>query len=236
MGRGLVDPVDDFRITNPASHPQLLEDLAADFVRSGFDLRHMIRVVMLSRTYQLDSTPNETNADDEANYSHVVPRRLGAEQLLDSLHGALRIPVNWTGRDTGLRAVALAGPPGGRGSPDPASPEAFLADFGRPKRQLACECERASDTSLGQVFQLIGGPVANRAITARDNLLRSLSRSELPVDDALRRLYWALLSRAPTSAEASVMEARLASAQDRRAGLEDIAWALINAKEFVLRR
>lgn len=234
MGRGLVDPVDDFRLTNPASHPKLLEDLTQDFVKSGFDLRHMIRTIMLSKTYQLDSTPNETNAADTINYSHNLPRRLSAEQLFDSLYLALRVRPSLNG-DMGLRAGQIAGPRGGRGSPDPKSPEAFLVQFGRPKRELSCECERANDTSIGQIFQFISGPVVGKVIGEKYNRLNSLLKNDNPAA-VVRDLYWALLTRGPTADEARVMESLIVSAQDKRGALEDIAWSLVNAKEFVLRR
>jgi hypothetical protein len=235
MGRGLVDPVDDFRLTNPASHPRLLDDLTEDFIRSGFDLRHIIRTIMLSRTYQLDSTPNATNAADETNYSHVVPRRLSAEQLFDSLYLALQVRPDLDGVEKGTRAGQMAGPRGGRGSPDPMSPEAFLIQFGKPKRELDCECERANDTTIGQIFQFISGPVVGRVIHEKYNRLESLLKNPDP-GAIVRDLFWALLARAPAPDEAKVMESLIASSQDRRATLEDIAWSLVNAKEFVLRR
>ncbi|HEY1051297.1 MAG TPA: DUF1549 and DUF1553 domain-containing protein [Prosthecobacter sp.] len=235
MGRGLVDPVDDMRLTNPASHPKLLEDLAQDFIRSGFDLRHVIRGIMLSRTYQLGSTPDATNAADTMNYSHHLPRRLSAEQLIDSLHAALRVTPEFDGWSRGTRAGQIPGPMNGRGSPNPMSSEAFLVQFGRPKRELTCECERGSDTSLGQVFQFIGGPIVSRVVAEKYNRLSSLAKST-ENGAVVRDLYWALLTRAPTADEARVMEALLASAKDRRLALEDIAWSLVNAKEFLLCR
>jgi len=235
MGRGLVDPVDDFRLTNPASHPRLLDELTEDFIRSGFNLKHLVRTIMLSRTYQLDSVPNATNAADETNYSHALPRRLTAEQLFDSLHSALWVRPAFDGADPTARAGQMAGPKGGRGSPDPMSPEAFLIQFGKPKRELSCECERANDTTIGQIFQFMSGPVVGRVIRDKYNRLQSLTKIENP-GQVVRDLYWALLTRAPTADEAKVMEALLVSSQDRRATLEDIAWSLVNAKEFVLRR
>lgn len=235
MGRGLVDPVDDFRLTNPASHPRLLDDLSEDFIRSGFDLRHIIRTIMLSRTYQLESTPNATNAADETNYSHVMPRRLSAEQLFDSLYQAMRVRPNLDGAVTGVRAGQMAGPRGGRDSPAPMSPEAFLVQFGKPKRELSCECERANDTTIGQIFQFISGPIVGNVIREKHNRLGSLVKND-NAGSVVRDLYWALLTRAPTPDEAKVMESLIASSQDRRATLEDIAWSLVNAKEFVLRR
>jgi len=235
MGRGLVDPVDDFRLTNPASHPKLLDELTQDFIRSGFDLRHVIRRIMLSRTYQLDSMPNDTNAADETNYSHTLPRRLSAEQLFDSLHSAMWVRPAFEGFAAGTRAGQMAGPRGGRGSPDPMSPEAFLIQFGKPKRELSCECERANDSTIGQIFQFMSGPVVGRVIRDKYNRLTTLTKMESPAQ-IVRDLYWALLTRAPTADETKVMESLLASAKDRRATLEDIAWSLVNAKEFVLRR
>jgi hypothetical protein len=235
MGKGLVDPVDDFRLTNPASHPRLLDELTEDFIRSGFDLKRLIRTLMLSRTYQLDSMPNDTNAADETNYSHALPRRLAAEQLFDSLHTALWVRPSFSGAQPGVRASQMSGPKNGRGSPDPVSPEAFLIQFGKPKRELSCECERANDTSIGQIFQFMSGPVVGRVIRDKYNRLQHLAQMQNPAQ-AVRDLYWALLTRAPSADEARVMESLLASARDRRATLEDIAWSLVNAKEFVLRR
>lgn len=235
MGKGLVDPVDDFRLTNPASHPRLLDELTEDFIRSGFDLKRLIRTLMLSRTYQLDSMPNDTNAADETNYSHALPRRLAAEQLFDSLHTALWVRPSFSGVQPGVRASQMSGPQNGRGSPDPVSPEAFLIQFGKPKRELSCECERANDTSIGQIFQFMSGPVVGRVIRDKYNRLQHLAQMQNPAQ-AVRDLYWALLTRAPSADEARVMESLLASARDRRSTLEDIAWSLVNAKEFVLRR
>lgn len=123
----------------------------------------------------------------------------------------------------------------GRGSPNPMSPEAFLVQFGRPKRELTCECERGSDTSLGQIFQFIGGPTITRVVTDKHNRLASLTKQP-DNGTAVRDLYWALLTRAPTPDEAKVMESLLASVKGRRLALEDIAWSLVNAKEFLLCR
>ena len=236
MGRGLVDPVDDFRITNPASHPALLDALAAEFVKSGFDLRHIIRQIMLSRTYQLDSIPASPQDADPINYAFNAPRRLGAEQLYDTLHTALRVRPNFSSGDDCLRVAQLSGPVGGRGSPDPTSAEAFLAEFGRPKRQLSCECERAGETSLSQVIQLMGGPVFQRALTAKYNFLTTLAKRNETPDKMVRTLYWTLLTREPTAAELAAMADFLTKAKDPRLALEDITWSLVNAKEFILRR
>lgn len=237
MGRGLVDPVDDFRLTNPASHPALLEGLAEEFVAGGFDLRRLIRLIMLSRTYQLDDGFDASAGEpDAAAYSRTTPRRLSAEQLYDSVHASLRVSSLLQGRTGPLRAAQIAGPMTTRGSPEPGSAEAFLAEFGKPKRELDCECERGGDTSIGQVFQLIVGPVVDRALSERGGLLDQLAVSALPTERVIDELFWTFLTRAPSKTERAALESMLASSGDRRRALEDAAWSLVNAKEFVLRR
>jgi len=235
MGRGLVDPVDDFRLTNPASHPELLDLLSRDLVASGFDMRHLIRTIMLSRTYQLDSVPTDTNTDDTINYSHNQPRRLSAEQLFDSLNQALDVVPDLSGVPAGWRASQKPGPIHAR-KIGQESPEAFLAQFGKPPRQLSCECERAATTSLSQTFQLISGPVVTRAISDRRNILRKLAGGDLPMGQMVDELVWRTLGRAPSAVERQHMSDMLRSSQDRLGALEDIAWSLANAKEFVLRQ
>lgn len=236
MGRGLVDPVDDFRLTNPASHPALLDALATEFVNSGFNLRHVIRIIMRSSTYQLSDLPNETNAADFTNYSHTQPRRLSAEQLYDSLHSALRVPAKLSGKTSALRAAQVAGPMSTRGSPDPGSAESFLAEFGKPKRELTCECERGGDTSLGQIFQLVVGPVMVRALGEKGSVLDAFATDQRNAGQTIDHLFWTFLTRAPSASERIAVERLIATAPTKRAALEDLAWSLVNAKEFVLRR
>lgn len=236
MGRGLVDPVDDFRLTNPASHPALLDALAAEFVASGFNLRQIIRTIMLSSTYQLSDQPNASNQSDITNYSHTQPRRLSAEQLYDSLHSALSVSAKLGGKTSPLRAAQIAGPMSTRGSPEPGSAESFLAEFGKPKRELSCECERGGDTSLGQIFQLVVGPVMVRALGEKGSLLDQLANDPKNVGQAIDDLFWTFLTRAPSPSERIAVERLIASATSKRAAMEDIAWSLVNAKEFVLRR
>jgi len=237
MGRGLVDPIDDFRATNPASHPQLLDALARELVEHAFDLRHVIRLIMASRAYQLSSMPNESNLDDETNYSHTIVRRLSAEQLLDAQSASLGASVRFAGFPTGLRAAQL---PGGlaerrRGQKTSAS-ESFLAAFGKPPRLLACDCERSNEPTMTQAFQMIGGAVLNDLLTDPANRLSVLLKSGHGNAEIVEELYWAALTRAPSVTEGQVAMSRLDKAADRRAELEDIAWALLNSKEFLLRK
>jgi hypothetical protein len=236
MGRGIVDPVDDFRATNPPSHPELLDALAKDFVDHHYDVRYMIRLIMASRAYALSSQPNDTNADDEINYSHVIPRRLTAEQLLDAEHDVMGVPAQFAGYDKPMRAIEI---PGVRVSPRVARPtqaDQFLVTFGKPPRLLVCECERSSETTLGQAFQLISGPETSKMLTTKDNRLGKLIEAGESDEQIIEELYWAALTRPPTDVESKALVDHVKHSRDRRAGLEDVAWALLNAKEFVLRK
>jgi hypothetical protein len=236
MGRGLVDPIDDFRATNPPSNPALLEALADDLVASGFDLRHAIRTICASRAYQLASDPNATNLDDEANFARILPRRLSAEQLLDSVHLALGAVPTFEGYDEPLRAAQLPGVQAVYRPKSPTNADRFARLFGKPPRLVNSDTERTSDTSLAQVFELTSGATLNELLTRRGNLLDRLPDGGAPGPAAIEALYWTLLTRPPAAEELSATEAHLAQSPDPRAALEDIAWALLNAKEFLLRR
>jgi hypothetical protein len=237
LGRGIVDPIDDFRPTNPPSHPALLEELARDFAKHKFDLRHLIRLIMTSRTYQLSSEPAGDNGDDVINFSHALPRRLSAEQLLDTQHQVLGVPAKFSGYPAGLRAAQLpGGSPVRRNEVKMAGSEKFLAMFGKPARLLACECERSSETTLGQTFQLISSPEINALLTNPGNRLTALLASGQSSADMVAEFYWTALSRPPTPKESATAVKLLDEATDKRAALEDIAWALLNAKEFVFRK
>lgn len=234
MGRGLVDPVDDFRATNPPSHPELLDRLAEDFVAHGYDARYIIRLIMASNVYALSSTPNPTNADDEVNYSHVIPRRLTAEQLLDAEHDVMGVPAHFAGYDQPIRAIDIAGVKIKREKPSVC--DQFLVAFGKPPRLLVTETERSNETTLGQAFQLISGPDITQMLTARDNRLGRLLSEGKSTDPIITELYWAALTRAPSDAELKALSNHVWKARTRRAGLEDVAWAVLNSKEFVLRK
>lgn len=237
MGRGLVDPVDDFRLTNPASHPDLLKALAQEFVQSAFDMRHIIRLITQSRSYQLSSEPNTTNAGDEQNFSHALVRRLGAEQLFDSLHRSLGVQPRFKNFPDATRAAQLPGPIQGRKREATADDAiSFLSQFGQPPRLLACECERSNETTMGQSFTLISGPQVNSLLRQKGNLLSRLLDDMMSYDETVDALFWSILSRAPTRDERAKLAQMIRESQDKRATMEDVAWSLVNAKEFVLRR
>jgi len=237
LGRGLVDPIDDFRLTNPASHPELLEWLAREFRTGGFRLKPMIRLVMNSATYQLASDTNDANARDELNYSHVPPRRIAAEAMADALVQVLGSPLEFTGYPAGTTAGELAGTGAsvrrGRSS---TMGEQLLTTFGKPARQQSCECERVTTPTLAQTFQLVSGPVLDSMLVAKQNSIGRWLAEGRSDSDIVRELYWSALSREPSDAEFRAASEKLSIAKDRRLVLEDLAWALVNSNEFLFRR
>src|SRR6478609_2985162 len=215
MGRGLVEPIDDFRVTNPASNPALLDALAADYAASGFDLRHLVRTILNSRTYQLLAEPNATNRDDEIGFSRAVVRRLPADALLDaqcSVHGAW---PEFNGYSEGTLAGQVKGVQRVRTrDKKAASADRFLKTFGKPERLPACECERSNETTLKQAFTLIGDEGLNGLLAKENNRLERLANSDRSSEEVVTELYWAALSRAPTPDELAAGESLVTSAGD----------------------
>jgi Protein of unknown function (DUF1549)/Protein of unknown function (DUF1553) len=236
MGRGLVDPVDDFRLTNPPSIPALLEALAQRFTGDGFRLKPLLRLICASRTYQLSAVPNDTNADDSVNFSHGYVRRFPAEPLLDAIHAALGVTPD-LGRFPGARrASQITGARFIIKSRRPSPVELFLREFGKPPRNTACDCERSNATSLAQIFTLTSSPEIDRLLRKDDNRFGALLREGKPATEILTDLYWRALSRPPSAPESAKLVPAIEQSPDRRAALEDIAWSLLNSKEFLLRR
>jgi hypothetical protein len=235
LGRGLVDPVDDFRASNPPSNPELLEALTKDFVAHGYDLRQIIRTIMQSRTYQLASEPNATNAEDEANHAHGLVRRLGAEQLVDSMSKALGA---WLDIEDYPDATRLAQVPEGRKHYHPLKTDLdrFELVFGKPPRLIASECERTCEPTVGQAFQLISGPVVQELLTQSGNRIGAWVKSEQSEQEFVDEMFWTVLSRAPNATEFDRATEHLTTAPTKRRGAEDLLWALFNSKEFLFRR
>lgn len=236
MGRGLVDPPDDFRATNPASHPQLLEALTDDFIKHKFDVRYLIRLIMNSRAYQLASKANDTNSEDEKNYSHAIIRRLGAEQLLDCQSQATGVPLKFSGYPRGMRAAQLPGVrPEAKGHRRANQLDRFLELFGKPPRLLTTDTERSCECNMSQAFQLISGPTVNEMLAERENRITRLIAANKSNREMLDELFWTALTRPPTDKELDVLLPRLNRAENFRAELEDVLWGLLNSKEFVFR-
>jgi hypothetical protein len=252
LGRGLVEPIDDFRPTNPAVNPPLLDALADELIRGGFELRPLVRAIALSRTYQAqalaEEPPGGTGGAAElaefrreaggANFARAIVRRLTAEQLVDAQSQALAAPARFNGYDEGTRAAQVAGAVRIRAKEEsPKDGDRMLKLFGRPMRLLACECERSNETTLAQAMALLGGTGLHERLTRAGNRLDQLAASGRPAGELLDELTWTILTRAPTAAEKASHEPILAvaSENERLAVLQDLAWALLNSKEFLFR-
>jgi hypothetical protein len=236
MGKGLVDPIDDFRLTNPPTNEALLDALARDFVAHRYDMKHLIRTIANSRAYQRSSRLNETNADDEDHASHALVRPLQAEALLDAIAQVAEAPNAFPDQPAGTRAVQIPSLPSLRRGAKAQEAVRFLRTFGKPERLLTCECERQQDTTLNQALTLISGEVMNRAISAEKNRVGRLLEAKTSPNAMLDELFLAGLSRLPTDSERQVLVQRLESAEDKRTAAEDILWGILNSKEFLLRR
>ena len=238
MGIGLVDPVDDLRLTNPASHPELLDALTDELISSGFSLKHLVRTIVLSRTYQLASEldPSQLGEDeqyDERLFASAVVRRLTAEQLLDAQSQVLGLPAHFEGYPFGTRAVEIAGVE--RVRRKLSDGDVFLRQFGKPERLLSCECERSDEATLGQALSLVGGESLNARLSHPDNRIGKLLASSNDHRAAIESLFWTALSRAPTEQEITASIDLIAQTGDARGTLEDLTWALLNAKELIFR-
>ncbi len=223
LGRGLVEPEDDLRATNPATNPELLDALAKHFADSKFDLKKLVRAICTSNTYRLSAIPNEHNADDRQNYSRFLSRRLHAEVLFDAIDAVTLTKPAFKGVPAGTRAVQL---------PDNQFESYFLSAFGRPDFASACECERSSDSSLAQSLHLYNSVEMAKKVAGER--LKKLVADKRPVEDRLRDLYLVALSRPPSPEEMARMTAYLQARSDNlAAAYEDLLWAVLNTKEFL---
>jgi YD repeat-containing protein len=226
MGKGIVDPVDDFRDSNPSCNDELLDALAKDFAANKFDMKRLVKTIMKSRTYQLSAQPNDFNKDDNKYFSHTVTKLLTAEQLLDAICDFTAMPEKFAGLPAGTRAIQL---------PDGEVNHPFLKAFGQPARELACECERESDGNLAQALQLINGPTVNEKVRNPSNRLGKLLAAKAKDDEILGELYYAALGRAPFDDEKQIALDHVHKREDKRKAWEDVVWALINTREFLFR-
>ena len=231
FGRGLVDPEDDMRITNPPTHPALLSALEQHVVQSKFDLKSLIRLICNSETYQLSSVPNEHNQDDQQNYARFYPRRLQAEVLADAINQLTNGSDSFRGQPAGARAIQL---------PDDqfAREFHFLAIFGRPNMASACECERTSTFSLAQAVQLVNSKETSTKLASplsRVSLL--LRNSSLTDEERIKELYLRAYSRPAGASDLKLAAEHIAAADSNpkalRDSYEDLVWVLLNSREFI---
>jgi hypothetical protein len=228
FGRGIIEPVDDIRASNPPSNAALLDALTKDFLASGYDLRKLIRTIVNSRTYQLAYKSNEWNEDDETNFSHALPRRLTAEQLFDAVYIAAgtRPKLDLAPKDS--LAQDLPDPSIGRGG--------FLDIFGRPERQTSCECERRSEMSLVQALNLLNGSTIAEAIADPEGRIAKLILGGATNRALVEEIYVSTLGRAPQSSELDYALTYLGKGGGRAERAQDLMWALMNSNAFLFNR
>jgi len=224
MGIGLVNAVDDMRVTNPPSNPELLDALAKDFIDKKFDLKALIKTIMKSQTYGLSSMPTPHNATDRQNYARYKPRRIPAEALFDALCTVTGAPEHYFGFPNGTRAIDL---------PDQAVNSYFLTTFGRSQRETACECERSYAPNLSQTLHLMNSPEIQGKIADAKGFLATTLKTDKKNDQVIEELYLRAFSRKPRAEELKDAMAVVEASKDRKAALEDFTWMLLNSKEFL---
>lgn len=225
FSRGIVDPIDDFRDSNPPSNEPLLEALAKDFAESGFDRKHLIRTILNSQSYQASGETSQWNEKDKMYFSHQSPRMLSAEQLLDAINHVTGLTQAFAGLPSDMKATQLP-------APDLAK-VAFLKVFGQPERTTVCACERAEDSNLGMAIELFNGPLVYEKLRDANNRFRKSHAAGRTAEEVVRELYVAALSRQPTNTELEASLQHCQSRGDLASGFEDLCWVLLNTDEFL---
>lgn len=224
LGRGLVEPIDDMRSTNPPSNAQPLDALANDFVDHQFDIKHLMRTIMTSRLYQLSSVPTESNASDRKFYSHYRVKRLPAEPLLDAIDQATGVKTKFRNLPLGTNATEL---------PDAEYPNYFLTTFAKPRRASVCECERMPDENLAQALHTLNGDTLATKIADNKGRIATMLAADVSHEEIVRKIYLATLCRWPTEAELQLSHEFLAESPSPKECYEDLLWALMNSKQFL---
>ena len=228
FGRGIVDPEDDMRVTNPPSNPELLDALAEQFIQSKFDLKDLVRQICRSSTYQLSSEPNEHNARDRQNFSSFYPRRLNAEPLYDAINQAAGVPARFGGVPVGTRATQL---------PDNGFQDYFLQVFGKPEAESACECERSAEANLAQSLHLLNSTDIQGRLSSADGRVRQLAQNkELTDAQKVTELYYWSYARPPRDEELAFVLSHMENDENKQQAYEDLLWAMFNTKEFLFVR
>jgi hypothetical protein len=225
FARGIVDPVDDFRDSNPPSNEPLLVALAEDFAKNQFDRKHLLRVILNSNTYQCSSEALSSNVEDQIYFSHQAPRMLSAEQLMDAINQTLDVEQPFAGLPASTKATHLP-------APDVVK-VGFLKVFGQPERSTVCACERSEDTNLGMAIELFNGPFVAERLKNPNNRFRKLISEGKPAEEIIKALYIAAYSRSPSDNELKIAMEFCQSKPDLAACLEDICWAMLNSDEFL---
>jgi Protein of unknown function (DUF1553)./Protein of unknown function (DUF1549). len=232
FGRGIVDPVDDFRSTNPPTHPDLLAALAKDFRKHNYNLRELMKTIVMSRTYQLSHIPNATNRGDVVNYSHSMARALDAEVLLDALVDVTGVPETFSTAVTDGSSVGQA--PAGTRAINLKDPDTYFSRFlelyGRPNRGAIPE--RSSHPNLGQALHMLAGASYVERLSSKQSRLARLLESRAPDEKIFEEFYLAALARVPEREEVQELQQIMAKRGDREAGLREFVWALISSREF----
>ena len=226
FGRGLVEAVDDLRLTNPASNEKLFARLARDFVSHKYDLKNLMRTILQSETYQRSPATLTANAFDHRFYSHSYPRRLKAEVMLDAFSQVTDVPTTFKGQPIGMRATQL---------PDANIASYFLDTFGRPERVLTCACERSNDPSMTQAFHLTNGPTIQEKLESQEGRIPRFIESNTSPEEIIRTTYLAAFSRLPTDNETLQLLAVFAetSPLEKRQVVEDLFWSIFTSREFL---
>ena len=224
--RGIVEPEDDMRETNPPSNPELLQELAKHFIAHKFDLKDLVRTICQSSTYQLSSLPNDYNVRDKQNFSRYYPKRLKAEVLYDALHQVTATDQNYTGLPAGTRAIQL---------PDATIGPYFLKVFGQPQGDTACECERSQEANLAQSLHLLNsGEIQNKISSGSGRAALLANDKDRPEEEKIKELYRWVYAREPNAEEMQIALGHISKNEaNKKAAYEDILWALINTKEFL---
>lgn len=224
LGRGITEPEDDLRVTNPPSNSELLDALAKHFVDQKYDLKDLVRTICKSNTYQLSAQATPENASDRQNYSHFYPRRMTAEILYDSINQVASIPSNFNGAPEGTRGVQL---------PDNGFNNYFLQVFGKPEAESACECERRPDANLAQSLHLLNSNDIQSRLQNGNGLTAKLaSDDKTDIEIKVKEMYLSAFSRFPSETEMQSVISFMKTAVNPQQGWEDVLWAIINSKEF----
>jgi hypothetical protein len=228
LGRGIIDPIDDARSTNPPSNPELLDALAREFVESGYNVRHLIKVTTNSQAYQMSSDPTATNLKDTQNFARYYLRRLPAEVLLDAISQVLDVPTEFPGGPgkfpAGTRAIDL---------PDENVAISFLDVFGRPERTSACECERSEEPTLAQALEFVNSSEIQRKLTAETGYVARLTSGEQSASQNVQNIFRRVFAREPTTSESQAAEKYLSAQTDRGEAYRSLLWSLLATHEFI---